>query len=103
MSKHAKVISTEDLKKLIDSQSEKYTLIDVREREELEHGMIPTAFNVPLSELHEALNMSPEDFKSLYGFDLPSKEGRVIMRKPWDLRQKIMLEAPGNGQRLIPT
>lgn len=78
MSKHVKVISTDELKNLIDSQSEKYTLIDVRERDELQHGMIPTAGNVPLSELHEALNMSAEDFKSHYGFDLPSKEERVI-------------------------
>jgi len=78
MSTHAKIISIDELKKLIESQSEKYSLIDVREREELEHGMIPTAFNVPLSELHEALNMEREDFKSMYGFEKPSKDERVI-------------------------
>jgi rhodanese-related sulfurtransferase len=50
------IISTDELKSKIDSKSD-FTLIDVREKEELEYGMIPTAINIPLDKLESELLM----------------------------------------------
>lgn len=72
-----KEIARDELKQLIDRNGQ-YVLIDVREKAELEHGMIPTANHVPLSEFTEALDLSPEEFKKKYGFEL-SKSDRVIL------------------------
>jgi rhodanese-related sulfurtransferase len=64
------VISTEELKKMIDENSN-YILIDVRRDEELKHGMIPTAKHLILDDFQEAFDLSKEDFKEKYGFDKP--------------------------------
>ncbi|MSR85881.1 sulfurtransferase [Candidatus Woesearchaeota archaeon] len=71
------VISRDEVKKLIDTKGS-YTLIDVREKEELSYGMIPTAHNVPLHEMELALELVPEDFQKKYGFKKPQKEDTVI-------------------------
>ena len=55
------IIAREELKKLIDTQA-KYVLIDVREKEELDYGMIPTAQNLPLHAFEDAFSMTEEDF-----------------------------------------
>ena len=70
-------ISTEELKKLIDKKG-KYVLIDVREKKELVYGMIPTAHNVPLSELEKAWELNEEDFEKKYGLKKPSKTDNLI-------------------------
>lgn len=62
----APIISYAELKQLIDSKGT-YVLIDVREKNELEYGMIPTAKNIPLSEFETAMNLSSEEFKKKYG------------------------------------
>lgn len=72
-----KKVTRDELKGLIDEEGE-YILIDVREKVELEHGMIPTAKHVALSEFSEALDLSPEDFEKKYGFAM-SKSDRVIL------------------------
>ena len=71
------VITTEQLKKVIDSQG-KYTLIDVREKEELQHGMIPTAKNIPFTEFEEAWELDNTSFQKKYGFPKPKKEDNLI-------------------------
>jgi len=71
------IISRDELKELIDTKA-KYTLIDVREKEELAYGMIPTAQNIPLHELEYAFELVSEDFQKKYGFPKPRKEDVVI-------------------------
>lgn len=56
-----KIISTQELKELIDSKSKDYLLVDVREKNEMIHGMIPTAVNFPLSELEKTYTKLPKD------------------------------------------
>jgi len=72
------IITRDELKKLID-QKEEYTLIDVREEDELEYGMIPTAKNIPLSELGHAITASPSEFLKRYQFPLIKKEKQIIV------------------------
>ena len=49
------IISTDELKELIDKK-EDYILVDVREPDEIkEYGKIPTSINIPLGELKEKL------------------------------------------------
>jgi thiosulfate:glutathione sulfurtransferase len=71
-------ISTTDLKTLIDSK-QKYILLDIREKSELVHGVIPTSVNVPFSELEGAEKMAPTEFEKKYGFQKFSKTDTVIV------------------------
>jgi len=48
------MITRDELKALIDSKGE-YILVDVRELEELDYGMIPTAKHIPLNQIADAL------------------------------------------------
>ncbi|TAL53316.1 MAG: hypothetical protein EPN86_04545 [Nanoarchaeota archaeon] len=68
-------ISYAELKKLID-RKENYILIDVREKDELKHGMIPTAQHIRLSEFLNSLSLSPAELKKKHGF---SKKDRLIL------------------------
>ena len=71
------IVIREQLKWLIE-RKEKYILIDVRQKEELAYGMIPTAHNIPLQEFEEAWDLAPETFEQRYNFKKPSKEDLVI-------------------------
>ena len=71
-----KEISRNELKQLIDSKGS-YLLIDVREMNEMVHGKIPTAQNLPLSEFTAALELSEEEFQKKYSFSM-SKRDRII-------------------------
>lgn len=54
----------------LQSRQDAY-LIDVREPDEVAQGMIPSAVNIPLTVLGDALHMSPEDFSTKFGFKKP--------------------------------
>ena len=57
----SKIISTENLKDLIDNEGD-YKLIDVREPYELIHGVIPTSKNIPLNSIKDQLqNFNKDD------------------------------------------
>jgi len=71
------IISRDALKTLIDTKAE-YVLIDVREKEELSYGMIPTAHHVPLHDIEEAFTLSQQAFQEKYHFSQPKKEDTVI-------------------------
>jgi rhodanese-related sulfurtransferase len=71
------IITTEELKTAIDNK-EPLTIIDVRRKEELVHGMIPTAKNIPLDELEKSLTLSEEEFQKTYNFPKPKKDDRII-------------------------
>ena len=59
------LITTKELKKLIDSE-EDYVLIDVRESSELGNGMIPTAVNVPLFKIIGALENYDKESRLIF-------------------------------------
>ena len=71
------VITGDELKSLIKSKVG-YILIDVREPDELKHGMIPTAKHIPLGEIDKALDMSEIDFKEKYGFNISKKDNLIF-------------------------
>ncbi|KAJ8077327.1 Thiosulfate sulfurtransferase rdl2, mitochondrial [Marasmius tenuissimus] len=74
----AKIITYDRLKPKTESPSPNAYLIDVREPDEVIQGMIPSAVNLPLSVLPEALNTPAEFFQEKYGFPKPQKIQEVI-------------------------
>ncbi|TFK88578.1 Rhodanese-like protein [Polyporus arcularius HHB13444] len=70
----AKVITYEELKPKTLQPSPDAYLIDVREPDEVVQGSIPSAVNLPLSVLPNALHFSPEEFKEKFGFEKPRKD-----------------------------
>jgi len=55
-------------------------LVDVRRPEELlTDGEIPGSVNVPLQEIPAAFQLSTQDFKAKYGFNLPVKEATNVV------------------------
>ncbi|KZT51063.1 Rhodanese-like protein [Calocera cornea HHB12733] len=53
-------------------------LIDVREPPEIAQGSIPSSVALPLSELKDALRLSPAAFRARYGFEMPEKQKQII-------------------------
>jgi len=74
----AKVISYVELWPKTQSPSPDSYLIDVREPDEVMQGMIPSAVNLPLSVLGNALHTNHQEFKKLYSFDKPLLDQEVI-------------------------
>ncbi len=72
-----RTVTVDELRLLIAAKAE-YVLVDVRERDELVHGMIPTAVHLPLSQLSDAIALAPTKFFAKYGFVLP-KDVRIIV------------------------
>merc|ERR1712029_1116243 len=54
-------------------------IVDVRNVDEFAEGRIPSAVNLPLGELQEAITLESEDFKKRYKFDKPEKEDSLIL------------------------
>ncbi|KIY51400.1 Rhodanese-like protein, partial [Fistulina hepatica ATCC 64428] len=72
-------------------------LIDVREPDEYKEGHIPTAANLPLSVLPDALGWSEEDFKAKFGFDMPPKDQNVVFYCRSGVRSTHASEAAQKG------
>ncbi|XP_056100278.1 thiosulfate:glutathione sulfurtransferase-like [Rhinichthys klamathensis goyatoka] len=66
------VVTYEQLKLMMSTGS--VQLVDVREPHELEAGFIPGATNIPLREVEQALRLSPDQFRELYGITKPHRE-----------------------------
>ena len=63
------IITTEELKKLIDDKKN-FVLIDVRRQDELHYGMIPTAHHLPLNDIEDAFDLDKQSFKKKYRFKI---------------------------------
>ncbi|KAF8624783.1 hypothetical protein AX15_005673 [Amanita polypyramis BW_CC] len=74
----ARILTYDELKPKTQSPTPNMYLIDVRERDEVIQGMIPSAVNLPLSVLGESLHLSQEDFKARHGFEKPKQDQEVI-------------------------
>ncbi|KAJ3311166.1 hypothetical protein HDV04_004379 [Boothiomyces sp. JEL0838] len=53
-------------------------IIDCREKDEVAGGMIPTAKNISVNELEQALALPPAEFSQKYGFPKPSKTDQLV-------------------------
>lgn len=71
-------ITTSELKELINNQAE-FMLIDVRNKDELGYGMIPTAHNIPLPEFEQALELDEKTFEEKYGFSKPKQDILLVV------------------------
>ncbi|KPP71786.1 thiosulfate sulfurtransferase/rhodanese-like domain-containing protein 3-like [Scleropages formosus] len=84
-------VSHEQLKQLLSSRSA--VVIDVREPWELrEYGNIPGSVNVPLGQVHQALQMSAEEFREKYGSDMPSQNNLIVFSCLAGVRSKTALD-----------
>ncbi|KAH9996562.1 Rhodanese-like protein [Russula vinacea] len=72
------ILTYEQVKHKSQQPSENAYLIDVREPDEVLQGMIPSAVNLPLSDLPGALRMAGEKFKEKYGFEKPTFDQEVV-------------------------
>ncbi|OMJ08291.1 putative thiosulfate sulfurtransferase, mitochondrial [Smittium culicis] len=71
--KHATEIGYEQVAEILKSNSSSNVIIDVRRPDEYEAGHLPTAHNVPVTEIKAAFELDDDSFKNKYGFDKPGK------------------------------
>lgn len=84
-------VSYEQLKQLLAAGTA--SVIDVREPWELrEYGNIPGSINVPLGQVSNALQLSPEDFKEKYGGTMPPQTGNIVFTCLAGVRSKSALD-----------
>ena len=74
----AKIISYDELKPLTSSPTSDLYLIDVREPDEVIQGMIPSAVNIPLTQLPESLHLGRDAFLEKHGFEKPRSGQKLI-------------------------
>nr|XP_056709799.1 thiosulfate:glutathione sulfurtransferase [Euleptes europaea] len=73
----AKVISYEDIKKLVAKGEAR--IFDVRSPEEVANGKIANSVNIPVVEVEEAFKMDPETFKMKYGVNKPPLDDENVV------------------------
>ncbi|KAI9304935.1 Rhodanese-like domain-containing protein [Cunninghamella echinulata] len=73
------VVEFEDIQDIIKKQDKNIELIDVREKKEVSQGYIPTAKNVPLSQLEQGWALSDSQFESEFGFSKPNKDKTLVL------------------------
>lgn len=71
-------VTRDQVKAYIEGKSGPYILIDVRQPEELVHGVLPTAQNLPIDEVEEAFALPDDAFLRRYRFPKPEKDAVVI-------------------------
>ena len=77
MDSETKTISLNELKELIDDKKN-YILIDVRNKDELSFGVIPTSVNIPLPEFEFSFELNDDEFKKKFGFPKIKKDDNLI-------------------------
>ncbi|KAK1224589.1 Thiosulfate sulfurtransferase rdl2, mitochondrial [Marasmius sp. AFHP31] len=98
-----KVITYDQLKPKVDNPKDA-VLIDLREPDEVKHGMIPNAVHLPITSLADLLypTMEPKEFESKYGFPKPEKDQEIMFYCKKGKRSAIASEiAERNGYRKI--
>lgn len=79
-SKSSSPVKTVSKDTLIDLMKKPtFILLDVRRPEEVQYGMIPTACNIPLDQLENALKLDNQEFKKKYGIRKPNKDDKMII------------------------
>ncbi|XP_023668849.1 thiosulfate sulfurtransferase/rhodanese-like domain-containing protein 3 [Paramormyrops kingsleyae] len=84
-------VSHQQLKQLLSTRTG--VVIDVREPWELrEYGSIPGSINVPLGQVNQALQLTPDDFREKYGSDMPRPNNQVVFSCLAGIRSKKALD-----------
>ncbi|KAF9557847.1 endoplasmic reticulum protein [Agrocybe pediades] len=71
------IISYEEFLPKTQNPSPDAYIIDVREPDEVIQGMIPSAVNLPLSVLGDALHLPKDKFVEKFGFEKPGRDQEV--------------------------
>ncbi|KAG8758487.1 hypothetical protein FRC14_008112 [Serendipita sp. 396] len=74
----APVMTYEEIKARVRAPPPGTFVVDVRERDEVAQGAIPTAVNIPLSEFVEALRLPSPQFRDKYGFAKPARDSDIV-------------------------
>ena len=72
----SEVVGFAEVRKAAEDQSA--IIMDVRNPDEYASGHIPSAVNLPLPEIGNAVGMSAEQFKEKYNFEQPAKDASII-------------------------
>lgn len=74
----APMVSYEEVKARVRKPVPGTYLIDVREKDEVAQGMIPTAVNIPLSDFIESIRLPADKFHELHGFTKPRHDQEIV-------------------------
>ena len=77
-----KIFTKEQVEELLETKAttaDRFSLVDVREPEELVDGIIPTAVNIPLGQVQTAMRMPPDAFETEYGFECPFEDDKLLI------------------------
>ncbi|WRT64118.1 uncharacterized protein IL334_001047 [Kwoniella shivajii] len=74
------IVKYEELKPITQQPNDEVLIIDVREPDEVALGSIPSAVNLPLSRLKDALDrgFNPGDFQREFAFSKPTYDQNII-------------------------
>lgn len=75
-------------------------LVDVRRRDEVAAGALPTALNIPVEELQDALTQSGKDFEAKYGFSKPNPALPLCVYCRSGVRSTLGMLAPKQMQSI---
>ncbi|KAL0575057.1 Thiosulfate sulfurtransferase rdl2, mitochondrial [Marasmius crinis-equi] len=99
-----KIITYDQLKPKLKNPDPNAVLIDLREPDEVVHGMIPNAVHLPITALADLLypTLSPAEFKAKHGFTKPEKSQEILFYCKKGKRSAIASEiAERNGYKKI--
>lgn len=73
------IVDFNQMKDILSSNDPKYVIIDVRENDEYNAGHIQNSINLPYKSSPNALGLSAETFKSMFGIDKPSFNQTLVI------------------------
>ena len=71
-------VTFEELETLVEGEGE-VLVVDVRSTEEFSHGRIPFSICIPLPQLPEAFEMTPNGFQQKFGVEKPELQEQIIV------------------------
>ncbi|ORX48300.1 Rhodanese-like protein [Hesseltinella vesiculosa] len=72
-------VDFDHVQSLVQNKNKSHILIDVREKNELLKGAIPTARNIPLSQFALAWQAEDDDFEHQFGFTKPDRDTTLVV------------------------
>jgi phage shock protein E len=91
-----KSISSSELKELIDKKNNEFLLIDVRTGEEYKNGHIPTAINIPYTEIEERIKNTPKN-KLIIVYCRTGRRSEIARKKLLELGYTNVINFGGIG------